>query len=302
MGKPLLIVIAGPTASGKTATAIRLAEHLNTEIISADSRQIYQELRIGVARPSQEELLRIPHHFIASRSIADPYSAVVFEKDALHILELLFKSHQYVVVSGGTGLYIQALLEGIEAIPALNPEESNRIRSLSHEAQLDALLKLDPQAESIIDTKNPRRVQRALEQTMASGKKLGEIRTGHKTVRPFDTALFVLEPGKELLDMRITSRIDHMFTEGLVEEAKTVYPFRHLSAVQTVGYQELFPYFEGSISLQNARDQILINTRRYAKRQRTWFRNRTSGITINAENDELAHQLILQHLNNNHGN
>jgi tRNA dimethylallyltransferase len=303
MGKPLLIVIAGPTASGKTATAIQLAEYFGTEVISADSRQIYRELRIGVARPTADELARVLHHGIASRSITEPYSAAQFEQDALQLLQTLFKTRDIVIVCGGTGLYIQALLEGIEDSPALSPEESQRIRNLTQEEQLTTLLKLDPDAANIIDTRNPRRVQRALEQVRATGKPLRTLRTGAKAARPFNAKVFILDPDKEILELRMAKRIDQMFADGLVDEARLVYPWKHLPAVQTVGYQELFPYFEGKITLEAAREQIRINTRRYAKRQRTWLRNRMGGgVFIQTDNSESALPLILQELNKHHGN
>lgn len=271
-----VIVIAGPTAAGKTACAIAVAKHFNTEIISADSRQCYRELNIGVARPSTEQLTEVKHHFIASHSIHDDITAAYYERYALNILQQLFINHDVVVVCGGTGLYIKALLEGLDEIPEIDLAVREQIQSNYQEYGINWLQQQLQQADPLFASEgemlNPQRMMRALEVATATGKSILSFRSQEKAVRPFNILYIALELPRDVLYERINSRVDEMLVNGLLEEAVTLWPFRELNALQTVGYKELFDYLDGNISLDKAVDSIKKNTRRYAKRQMTWFR------------------------------
>jgi tRNA dimethylallyltransferase len=271
-----VIVIAGATAVGKTAVGIDVAKHFQTEIISADSRQCYKELRIGVARPSATELAQVPHHFIASHSIHEKITAATFEEYALAKAHALFKKQDVVVMVGGTGLYINAFCEGMDEIPEV-PEaihqqvvaayEQNGLAWLQAEIQ-----KLDPQFWQKGETKNPQRMMRALEVVKASGRSVYHFRKGEKKQRDFSVIKIGLELPKEQLHRNINQRVDNMLREGLVEEVKTLLPYQHLNALQTVGYKEIFHSLGGHSSIAEATEAIKQNTRHYAKRQLTWFR------------------------------
>jgi tRNA dimethylallyltransferase len=271
-----VIIIAGPTAVGKTAVGLAIAEHFRTEIISADSRQCFRELTIGVARPSPEELAKVPHHFIASHSIHQKVTAAVFEEYALAKAAALFQNHDVVVMVGGTGLYIKAFTDGMDPIPGVPPEVHEAVVNdyrqhgmawLQNEVQ-----RLDPEFYRHGETQNPQRMMRALEVARATGRSILSFRTGEKRQRPFETIRFALELPRELLHQNISHRVDRMIGEGLVDEARSLLPYQHLNALQTVGYKEVFACLNGEVSLQEATAAIKQNTRRYAKRQLTWFR------------------------------
>ncbi|MDR2556322.1 MAG: tRNA (adenosine(37)-N6)-dimethylallyltransferase MiaA [Bacteroidales bacterium] len=267
-----LIVIEGPTASGKTALAIELALKYNTEIISSDSRQIYSELNIGVARPSPQELSAVKHHFIACKSIHNYYSVYGYEQEVLTLLETLFQKHETVILAGGSGLYVNAVIKGIDQFPDPDPLLRERLKNMSL-PELQAQLKLmDEDFYRKADLNNPARLRRALEVCYTTGKPYSLQRSGQAQKRFFTVERRVINlPRKELFE-RIEKRVDIMLEQGLEKEARELYPLRNLNALQTVGYREFFEYFDGKISREQAITNIKTNTRRYAKRQITWLR------------------------------
>ena len=271
-----LVVILGPTASGKTELAIRVAKWLGTEVISADSRQFFRELSIGTAKPSPGQLSAVPHHFIGHISVKDNYNIAQFEKDALSRLEKLFESHTNVVMCGGSGLYIDAVCRGVDEQPEHDPQIRKSLMRHYKEKGLQylqtELQKLDPEYYARVDLSNPQRLLRALEVCIMTGKPYSSFRTGRVKERPFRTVKLGLAVPREVLIDRINRRVDTMMADGLLAEAKAMLPLRHLNALNTVGYKELFDYFDGKITLDEAVEQIKVNTRRYAKRQMTWFR------------------------------
>ncbi len=269
------IIIVGPTAVGKTSVAIELAKFFKTEIISADSRQCYRELNIGVARPSVDELNQIPHHFIASHSIQEKITAATFEAFALQTLDELFKNHDVVVMTGGTGLYVKAFAEGMDEIPDVPANirdniilsyEKNGIEWLQKEIQHK-----DPAYHQVGEVKNPQRLMRALEVMEATGKSILEFQKRNKTTRNFNIVKIGLTLPKEELHRNISKRVDQMIEDGLIEEVRNLQAFKNLNALQTVGYSEIFDYLNGPMDLQKAIEEIKKNTRQYAKRQMTWF-------------------------------
>ncbi len=271
-----IIVVTGPTAVGKTAVAIELAKYFQTEIISADSRQCFKELGIGVARPSEQELETIVHHFIASHSIHDEVTAVTFEQYALQKAKELFTQNNVIIMVGGTGLYIKAFCEGFDAIPEIEPlirqeicdnYEKNGISWLQNQ-----LKEKDPAFYQSGEMKNPQRMMRALEVIESTGNSILFFRKGKKLKREFSVTKIGLELPKDELVSRINRRVDKMMEEGLLHEVIGLSPYKSLNALQTVGYSELFNYLDGKISLEEAIERIKINTRQYAKRQLTWFR------------------------------
>jgi len=270
-----LIVIAGPTASGKTAAAIQLAKYYNTVIVSADSRQFYREMSIGTAKPTDDELAAIPHYFINSLSITETYTAGDYETQCLALLTDLFKTHDKVILVGGSGLFIKAVCEGFDKFPDADPavrEELNRELSEQGIAGLQEKLKIaDPEYYNQVDLNNPQRIIRALEVFAASGKPFSSYRKSSTNNHPFRIIKLGLNLPREILYQRINQRVDDMIRQGLIEEVKSLLSYRHLNALNTVGYSELFDYFEGKTSLETAIDLIKQNTRRFAKRQMTWF-------------------------------
>lgn len=272
----LLIVITGPTASGKSEAAVNLASALNTEIISADSRQFFRELKIGTAPPTPSELATIRHHFIGHLSICDDYNVSRFETDALLRLKSLFETHEIVVMVGGSGLYINAVCHGIDLLPDPDPVMRQRLKeTLAHDGLMvlqEKLKKLDPGYAEKADMANPTRVIRALEVCLTTGTPYSRLRTNTPAKRDFRIRKFAISMPREALNMRINSRVDRMISAGLVEEARGLYHLRHLNALNTVGYKELFEHFDGLVSLEQAITNIKTNTRRYAKRQMTWLR------------------------------
>ena len=273
---PTVIVIVGPTAVGKTAFAIALAHHLNTQIISADSRQCYNELNIGVAKPTAAELAAVKHHFISSHSINQEVNAGVFEKYALDAAAQIFKTNATAVMVGGTGLYIKSFCAGIDLMPAIDAAIRNTIIT---DYAINGLEWLQQEVaakdpiywESTHEKNNPQRLMRALEIVLATGKSITSFQSAQKVARPFNILKIGLSMPREILNNRIGDRVDAMMQEGLLEEVKGLLPRAHLNALQTVGYQEIFAHLRGEISLQDAVAQIKQHTRQYAKRQMTWF-------------------------------
>ena len=271
-----LITVAGPTAIGKTSLAIKLARHFNTEIISADSRQFFKEMRIGTAVPSREELEAAPHHFIQHISVEGNYSVGDFERDAISKLNDLFKDHEVGIMVGGSGLYVKAILEGLDDFPPIDPgirEELNVIYETKGIDPLQVQLKeLDPKYYEVADIQNPHRLIRALEICIGTGQPYSSFLNRKKPERNFKNITIGLEAEREIIYDRINRRTDLMMDEGLLREAEALFPKRRLNALNTVGYKELFDYFKGIHSLETAVAEIKKNTRRFAKRQLTWFR------------------------------
>lgn len=295
-----LIVVGGPTASGKTTLAIHLAKQFNTEILSADSRQFYQELNIGVARPSVEELTAAKHHFIGHKSIHDYYSAGEFERDAIKLLDSLFQKHDVVVMVGGSGLFINAVLHGFHESPKDDGSVRKKIEETYNKNGLSSLTSqlksLDPAHYEVIDTQNPQRVMRALERIMLSGKTMEEQTKAKRKARSFTYSEIAIDHPREQLYSRINQRVDMMMEAGLLEEVRALVPHKELNALQTVGYSELFSYLAGEISIQEATDLIKQNTRRYAKRQITWFKNKTGTVWFELDGLEQIISQVVQDL------
>lgn len=271
-----LVVIAGPTASGKTATAIKVAKALGTEIISADSRQFYKELPIGTAAPTPEEQAEVQHHMIHNLNVEDKYDVADYEQDVLNLLNQLFVNHDAVVLTGGSGLFIDAVCKGLDSIPDISEKVRNKVDELYKKGGLIALQneveRLDPEYYSIVDKYNPRRLQRAVEVCYQTGLTYSSFRKNTVKQRDFKIIKVALLWERSELITRINKRVDIMVNEGLVEEAKAMYPKRHLNSLNTVGYKEIFEHFDGKVSIDEAIENIKINTRQYAKRQMTWLR------------------------------
>ena len=271
-----LIVVVGPTGSGKSALAVKLAQHYNAPVISTDSRQVFRNMAIGTAQPTAEELAAAKHYFIADREVEDDFNCGKYEVEALALLERLFVENRYVVAVGGSGLYIQALCEGMDSLPeaddSLRTELKARLASEGLEVLADELRRLDPKYAEEVDIQNPARVMRALEVCITTGRPYSEQRVGKVAERPFNIVKVGTDMPRDVLYERINRRVDMMVEQGLVAEAMAMYPKRHLNALQTVGYRELFEHFDGNCSLEEAIELIKRNSRRYAKRQLTWFR------------------------------
>lgn len=267
-----LIIIAGPTAVGKTAEAVRLARELDTEIVSCDSRQFYREMNIGVARPSTEELAAARHHFIACRTVTDPYNIFDYEQDAIALIMRLFERHDTVVAVGGSGLYIDALLHGVSRMPDPTPELRASLQQMPLEEKRALLLRLDPEYYAVVDLRNPVRLQRALEVCITSGRPYSTFRTAEAAPRPFECEVRVLTMEPAALRQRIDHRVDTMMQAGLLDEVRSLLPYRDLPTLRTVGYRELFPVVDGTATLADAVAQIKLNTWHYARKQLTWLR------------------------------
>lgn len=270
-----LIVIAGPTAVGKTTVAAEVANHFDTSIISADSRQFYRDLKIGTAAPSAEILNATQHHFIGHLDLVDNFNVSMFENEVLALLETLFVTHNVVILTGGSGLYIKAVCEGIDDLPDADVSLRDMLNEQFKTGGLplirDMLHKYDPEYYNQVDLANPKRILRALEVCLQTGKPYSLQRTHTPAIRDFNIIQVALNLPREVLHQQINARVDQMIEQGLIEEARSFYHLKHLNALNTVGYKELFDYFDGAITLDQAIEKIKTNTRRYARRQITWF-------------------------------
>jgi tRNA dimethylallyltransferase len=271
-----LIVIGGATATGKTALAIKLAQHFGTEIISADSRQFYRGMSIGTAKPNAEELAAAKHHFIDSLDVTQSYSVGEFEQDCLRLLDTLFLTHDYVILVGGSGLFIRAVCEGLDSFPEVPEAVIQQVEDGEKNGGLPWLQQqvqqLDPEYFKQVDRNNPARLRRALEVCLAAAQPYSSFRSGQKQTRPFQPVYLLLDVPRPTLYARIDARVDAMISAGLENEARNLLPFRHLSALRTVGYEEFFDYFDENLTFLEAVDKIKQHSRNYAKRQATWFR------------------------------
>jgi tRNA dimethylallyltransferase len=272
----LLLIILGPTAVGKTDLAIRVAQTFGLEIISADSRQVYKEMSIGTAAPDQAQLNAVTHHCVGHRSMHEYYNVSIYEQEVLGILERTFLKGKPALLTGGSGLYIDVVTNGIDDLPDINPELRTRLRDELeakgiHWLQLE-LQQIDPVFFATVDQRNPNRMLRALEVFHSTGLKMSDLRTSQKVERPFSVIKIGLTRGRTELNARISARVDRMLELGLLDECRRLYPYRHLNALNTVGYKEIFASLSGEMSLEEAVEKIKTNTRRFAKRQMTWFR------------------------------
>ena len=290
-----LIVIGGPTAVGKTSTSIALAQHLDCDIISADSRQFYREMEIGTAKPSKEELSQATHHFIDSLSIHDEFSVGKFESETITLLDTLFKEKSHCILTGGSGLYLNAIVNGLDKFPDIAPsyraELNEEFKKDGFSNLLKELSERDTEYFAKVDQQNPQRIIRALEIIRATGKPFSSFLRREPIQRPFKSILFKLEMEREILYERINTRVDIMLNQGLKEEAKSLFPLRHLNALRTVGYSEWFDFFESKIGEDKAIELIKRNSRRYAKRQITWFKNQGDYQAI-AQDDKALNKIV----------
>ena len=274
--KKTLLIIVGPTAVGKTAVSISLAKRFETEIISADSRQFFREMNIGTAKPTAGELKQVKHHFINHLSIHDAYNIATYEKEALALIDRLFLKNNLLILTGGSGLYVKAVCEGIDDIPPVDPQIREELNLLLREKGIqhlsENLKKYDPDYFLQVDLNNPQRVIRALEVCLGTGQAYSAFLKSDRQQRPFQTIKIGLDLSRELLYERINLRMDEMIAAGLFEEARKLYAFRELNALQTVGYKEIFDYMDGHYDKEEAIRLLKRNSRRYAKRQLTWFR------------------------------
>lgn len=275
MAKNLLVII-GPTGVGKTELSLRIAENFGTEIVSADSRQLYANLKIGTAVPTPEELQRVPHHFIGTLQLTDYYSAAQYEEDALKLLDHLFQTKDVVILTGGSMMYVDAVCKGIDDIPTVDEETRKTLLERYEKEGLEQLCSelklLDPDYYKIVDLKNHKRVIHALEICYMTGKTYTSFRTQEKKTRPFRMIKIGLTRDREELYARINQRVDIMMEQGLLDEVKQVYPYRQLNSLNTVGYKELFNYLDGEWELPFAIDKIKQNSRIYSRKQMTWFK------------------------------
>lgn len=297
MSKKHLICVLGPTASGKTSLAIDIAKYFETEIISTDSRQFYKEMTIGTAKPSSTELSQVKHHFIDSISVEKKYTAGEFEHDALKIISKLFETKDVVVIAGGSGLYINAILFGIDPFPEIKKETRKKILDLFKEKGLegikDELRKLDPEFYCEVDLDNPRRIMRAIEVCWASGTTYSSFRKEKPKQRNFETIKVAFDYDRKILYERINKRVDIMLENGLQKEVKSLIRYKDNLALNTIGYKEFFTYFEGTQDYETTIELIKRNSRRYAKKQLTWFRKDEE---INWINPKIDKQRFLEHL------
>ena len=283
-----LVVITGPTGSGKTSLAIEVAKAKGTEIISADSRQIFKEIPIGTAAPSEEERAAVPHYFVATHSLMDYYSAADFESDVISLLERKWREHDVMVMAGGSMMYVDAVINGRDDIPSISDENRRRAMAVYENGGLQQLrldvLELDPEYYRQVDLNNHKRLIHALEIMYESGKKYSALRTGQSRKRDFRVLKFALNLPREVLFDRINRRVETMIDAGLEAEARAVYDMRHLNSLNTVGYKEMFEYFDGKMDRATAIARICKNTRVYAKKQLTWLKKDDSVIWLNPEN------------------
>ena len=282
-------MITGPTAVGKTELCLDVASHFGIPIINADSRQIYRELKIGTAAPTEAQLRQVRHYFVGSLSIDDYYSASLYEQQVLELLGELFKTSDYALLSGGSMMYIDAVCNGIDDIPTVDEETRTLLKKRLAEEGLEALCEqlreLDPEHYDIVDKQNPRRVVHALEICLMTGRTYTSFRTNERKQRPFNIRKVAINRPREELYERINHRVDLMMEQGLLEEVRSLYPKRHLNALNTVGYKELFTYLDGEWSIDEAVERLKGNTRRYARKQLTWFK-RDEAVTWFTPSDE----------------
>ena len=269
-------MVTGPTAVGKTELCLDIAKHFGIPIINADSRQIYRELKIGTAAPTEEQLRQVRHYFVGTLSIQDYYSASMYEQQALNVIDTLFANSDVALMSGGSMMYIDAVCNGIDDIPTVDDCTrtllKQRLASEGLESLCEELRQLDPEHYAIVDKKNPRRVVHALEICMMTGRTYTSFRKNERKQRPFSIMKIGLNRPREELYTRINQRVDQMLTDGLLQEARSLYPLRHLNALNTVGYKEMFAHIDGTWSLEEATERMKGNTRRYARKQLTWFK------------------------------
>ena len=300
MSQKTLIVLIGPTGVGKTELSLRLAEHFNTDIISSDSRQLYTDLKIGTAAPTPEQLQRVPHHLVGTLLLTDYYSAAQYEQEALSTLEKLFTQHDVAVLTGGSMMYIVAICIGIDDIPSIDAETRETMMKRYEDEGLERLCAelrlLDPEYYKIVDLKNHKRVIHALEICYMTGKTYTSFRTQQKKERPFRILKIGLNRDRAELYDRINQRVDLMIEEGLLEEARSVYPYRELNSLNTVGYKELFQYFDGNWELSFAIEKIKQNSRIYSRKQMTWFKRDEEIQWFHPEQEQEILQHILVHL------
>lgn len=287
--RPTLLVLTGPTGVGKTELSLRLAEHFACPIVSADSRQIYREIPIGTAAPTPEEQQCVPHYFVGTKSVADDYNAGQYERDAIALLQTLFLQHSVVVLTGGSMMYIDAVCNGFDDIPSVPADIRSQLKSDYQSRGLEWLQqevqRLDPAYWAEVDRQNPQRLLHCVEICRTTGQTFSSLRRNTRVERPFKILKVALTRPREQLYQRINLRVEQMMAQGLLEEAKAVYPLRHKNSLQTVGYRELFAYFDGQYPLQQAVEMIRQNSRHYAKRQLTWFNRDTTIHWLNADLD-----------------
>ncbi len=296
--KSTLIVIGGPTASGKSSLAMNFARYLKTEIISADSRQCFKEMTIGTAKPPPEDLNEIKHHFVNSHSIHEHFSAGIFADASQKVLSELFKEKEYVIVAGGTGLYIRALTDGLDEIPAVDESTREKVKSIFQEKGIEALLEIirakDPDYLKMVDQQNPSRLMRAAEILLQTNEKYSTLLGKAKKALPYNVLKMVISPERSLLYKNIDHRVDQMMELGLLEEVKSLLPHKELTTLHTVGYNELFDHLEGKSTLDFAVDKIKQHSRNYAKRQITWFKNQGDYHFLDPAIDSLSPDEIIQ--------
>ena len=294
-----LIVITGPTAVGKTNLCMDIAGQLRIPIINADSRQLFRQLPIGTAQPTKEQRARVRHYFVGTLDIGDYYSASMYEQDVMSLLQQLFANSDYALLSGGSMMYIDAVCNGIDDIPTVDDETRSLMKRRLAEEGLEALVeelkRLDPEHYEVVDRQNPRRVVHALEICHMTGKTYTSFRTSQKKQRPFEIIKIGLNREREELYQRINRRVDQMMEDGLLEEARTMMPYREANALNTVGYKELFNYFDGVWNLSEAVERIKGNTRRYARKQLTWFKRDTQMRWFHPDDQELMMNYISQY-------
>ena len=296
-----LISIIGTTGIGKTKLAIEVAKYFETEIISCDSRQFFNEMKIGTATPSNEELAEVPHHFIGNLSVEDYYSIGQFEKEAIAKIEELFKHHEVVILVGGSMMYEKAVIEGLNDLPEANEENQQKLEKIFREEGIGSLQKiladLDPEYFNIVDRDNPRRLFRAIDIIWQTGKTCTENISEQVKKRHFEVVRIGIEAPREVIYERINHRVDKMLADGLVNEVKSLLPFRNLISLRTVGYSELFRFFDDEWTLDFAVEEIKKNSRRFAKRQLTWYRKETDIHWVNFENSVQESLSLLSKLN-----